>query len=880
VVHACGVAEGVLERNQGQRPDGKRDSSEEILGRYALLTQIAEGELATVHLARQHGDAGFQRLVAIKRLKPLFARQPECVQLLLDEARLTSDLHHANVVGCLDMGTEGGCYVVQNYVEGDSLQGLLKAAGAETHARYVVPLIVDVLNGLHAVHTALDDEGVPLSLVHQAPRARHVLVGIDGTARLCDFTQAKARGLVPSRQRADRMKIAYMAPEQALNPDAVDHRADLFLVGVMLWEALTGQRLFAADSDELTFQHLLHRRVLKPSEVGLRPPRCFDAIVLRALEREPDKRFRSSLDMARELRDTALNHALYATTGEIGQWVKGLAGSTLVERRRVVGTDTGSHEVPLEAPSSSSGFYQATKVADPYGSGLIFGGSFSRLDPSAPLDPDKTPAIGNRISAPPPRRDRQPVSVEAYRERDDEPTGKVTTPGGLRERKITEPYWQPTRDSAAEVVVPVAAATPARVPATAAPASALATPAARPGAMPVAAPAVAAAKPPVISSDEELTRPSGFAPAKAGAPRTPGTVSPGAYSQVAVERKSRPSAPQPATVGRASTPTSAPTAAAQAPALTSPAKAPASMPPLGASLSSVSPAVSGMALRPTAPLAPVQRSALGATKPKSKAAVDAPSTADVRTDSTPQRLLVPSTPVGSPYRDASPSKAPASFELPPMPRALGELSGRTRPADVLRVPVDSLSPPNSAARTVPPPTLDEPEPRANRTIWIVTAVLAAVILLAVGVSVQRMREVREPQRVTAAQPVAPSVVPASPTEPPAEPLAEPPLEAAEQAATPAPAPAIPSAGAEPTPSDAPSLGAPTRTGKRPSSPAGVRPGVLGARPGPVGAKPSAIPAAEKAAESQPEAPAEAPVAAPPKPAKRVRGPLPIPDNPY
>ena len=102
-----------MERNQGQRPeDGKRDSSVEILGRYALLAEIASGELTTTHLARQHGDSGFQRLVALKRLKPLFARQPECVQLLLDEARLTSGLHHANVIGCLDMGTEGGCYVV------------------------------------------------------------------------------------------------------------------------------------------------------------------------------------------------------------------------------------------------------------------------------------------------------------------------------------------------------------------------------------------------------------------------------------------------------------------------------------------------------------------------------------------------------------------------------------------------------------------------------------------------------------------------------------------------------------------------------------------------------------------------------------------------
>ncbi len=694
-----------MERNQGRRPGSERGSSEEILGHYGLLTQIAEGELTTVHLARPRSDGGFSPLVAIKRLKPQFARQPGCVQLLLDEARLTSALHHANVIGCLDKGMDGGCYVVQNYVEGDDLQGLLNAAGAETHARYVVPLIVDLLNGLHAVHSALDDAGVPLALVHQAPRARHLLVGTDGIARLCDFTHATARGLLLNPERSDRLKIAHIAPEQALNPDSVDHRADLFLVGVMLWEALSGQRLFGAGNDEVTFGNLLRRRVIKPSDVGFRPPRCFDAIVLRALEREPDKRYRSSLEMAHELRGTALNQALYATTGEIAQWVKGLAGARLVERRKYVGSGAGADDVPLKVPSSSSGFFQATKVGDPYGSGLIFGGSFSRLDAPGTVDPDKTPALGNRVPQ--------------------------------------------------------------------------------------------------------------------GAPRAAGVVSPGAYSQVAEERMRKPNAPPPANTRRTS-----------APAI------------------HVAPPVSSTALRATGPIAPAQRPVLGVAKPKTRAAVDAPSTADRRTDSKPNRLAVPSTPVGWPHRSAPSSTEPTSFELPPTPSALRELAGRTRREDLLLVPVDSLSPPNSAARTAPPRAREEPESGANRMIWIVTGLLAAIILFAVGMSVQRTRDLSAPQRVTATQPVARSVAPSP---------AAPPREAAQQAATPAPdaakapAAALPNPAAPAFPTDAPDAADAARE---------ISP-------------PNPSPRRGEGSRSYPLTPRDG---EPPK--ARPRRLLPIPDNPY
>jgi eukaryotic-like serine/threonine-protein kinase len=645
-----------LERNQGQPPAGKRESSAEILGRYSLLAEIAAGDLTAVHLARQHGDAGFQRLVALRRLRPMFARQPECVQLLLDEARLAAGLHHANVVGCLDVGTEGGCYVVQNYVEGDSLDNLLVRAGSERHARYTVPLLVDVLNGLHAVHMALDDESVPLLLVHQAPCARHVLVGIDGIARLTDFTQAKTRVIAPSRQRAGRLKLADMAPEQALNPEDVDHRTDLFLVGVTLWKALTGERLFDADGQENTFQQLMHRRIPRPSEVGLKPPRCFDAICLRALEREPDKRYRSALDMARELRDTALNHGLYATTDEIGQWVKALAGPKLIERRKLAGFDASSQELHTEVlPSSSSGFFQATRPADPYGSGFIFGGSFSRLDQLNSVDLDKTPAI--RMRARDAALPKSEPRVAPRREGEDEPTARHNA---VRARKSTEAMWAlaetKTRPSVPQAVpAPITRALPGM-----------------------------ARKPSVSAETLSETHPNVQVSARPSAPAKP----------VSATMKAHPSLPP-------------------------------SQPAAGASS------------RPVA---------------KSKPAIDSPSPADHRNDSTPTRMLVPSGPVGSLYRGALPSQTPIAFEPPSVPRALGKLTEPIRYADA-RMKVDSLAPPTSAQRTTPPVPQHEQTSRSSRAMWLVTGLLAAIILLAAGVSVRNWQNAHV-QRVTATQPKA------------------------------------------------------------------------------------------------------------------------------
>jgi eukaryotic-like serine/threonine-protein kinase len=337
-----------LDYSDAHQADRRSEVNAEQLGPYSLIAEISSGDFTTVHLAHKQGAHGFDRLVAIKRLKPAFARQPEWSQLLLDEARLGASVDHPNTVDILDVGTDAGVYVVMDYVEGADFEQLLARAGRERHPRYIVPPIIDALTGLHAIHTQRDELGEPLAMVHQAPRARHILVGIHGNARITDFSQVTARGLIPSTLRGKGLTPAYIAPEQVLVSEPVSARTDVFILGITLWEALTGERLFQGETPSLVRRAITERDIPKPSEVGLQPPRCFDGICMRALQRNPELRYQTAAEMARDLREVAQDEALLASAGELGQWVRALASRSLLERRRALGADDPSQEISLE----------------------------------------------------------------------------------------------------------------------------------------------------------------------------------------------------------------------------------------------------------------------------------------------------------------------------------------------------------------------------------------------------------------------------------------------------------------------------------------------------------------------------------------------------
>src|SRR5579863_10487856 len=187
-----------------------------MLGRYELIGTLGTGGMATVYLARTAGEAGFQRMFAVKILHPHLAKESGFISMLLDEARIAARLHHPNVVPIVDLGSQDGAhFVAMEYIEGCSLSALLKKKRDDRPARFLVPIMLDALAGLDAAHSLVDDEGEPMNLVHRDVSPQNILVSIDGTARITDFGIARAEARISATRPGQlKGKYAYMSPEQ------------------------------------------------------------------------------------------------------------------------------------------------------------------------------------------------------------------------------------------------------------------------------------------------------------------------------------------------------------------------------------------------------------------------------------------------------------------------------------------------------------------------------------------------------------------------------------------------------------------------------------------------------------------------------------------
>jgi serine/threonine-protein kinase len=297
--------------------------------------------MATVYLGRISGAGGFQRFVAIKRLHPHLAREPEFIQMFLDEARLAARIHHPNVVPILEIGaTDGGYYLVMEYVEGDTLARLVTHPGPEGRP-VPVPvagrIIVDMLTGLHAAHELADDDGHPLQIVHRDVSPQNVLVGVDGSSRLSDFGVARATSKLSVTQNGQlKGKLAYMAPEQARGIKDIDRRADVFAAGVVLWEALTGQRLFRGDGEADTFNKVLNEPIPLLRSALAEPPGALEGVLSRALHRDREQRYPTAAAFADDLERAVREVGPVATHRDVAKYLQTVLGSEISQQRDAV----------------------------------------------------------------------------------------------------------------------------------------------------------------------------------------------------------------------------------------------------------------------------------------------------------------------------------------------------------------------------------------------------------------------------------------------------------------------------------------------------------------------------------------------------------------
>jgi serine/threonine protein kinase len=324
------------------------------LGRYELIARLAVGGMAEVYLAR-HGElSGFKTLVVVKKILPHLAENPEFISMFLDEARIASLLDHPNVVRIVEVGrADNDYFLAMELVQGKPLASLIRRATERQEAfepRLAALIMAQAAAGLHHAHGVSDAEGHPLGLVHRDVSPKNILVSFEGGVKVIDFGIARAMGRI-SQTNTGGMKgtAGYMSPEQAKS-ESIDRRTDVFACGVVLWEALTCRRLFRKDNDLATMRALIYDPVPRPSTVA-KVPAMLEQITMKALNRDPEMRYQSALEMALAL-ERYIGQAGGASTSHLGALMREYFAADQTDWRNLVRTAHEIEEVssPIVSP--------------------------------------------------------------------------------------------------------------------------------------------------------------------------------------------------------------------------------------------------------------------------------------------------------------------------------------------------------------------------------------------------------------------------------------------------------------------------------------------------------------------------------------------------
>jgi eukaryotic-like serine/threonine-protein kinase len=347
------------------------------LGRYELLAQVARGGMGEVWAARLKGARGFQKIVAIKTLLPELRSDVRIEEMLLEEARIASLIHHPNVVQTTELGEAGKyLYLVMEWVDGESLSFLMKRA--EERGWVPIPigvnLVAQACRGLHAAHELTSDLGVHLGVVHRDVSPHNMLVTHTGVVKLVDFGIAKATNEQGNLTANGELKgkYSFMAPEQALSND-VDRRADVFALGITLYMLVTGRHPFKTNTKQSVLGAITSLDpATSPRKFGSACSPALEAVVLKALEKDPDKRFQSTEAMRVALENAVPEAFAPRFEAQVREYLNKTMGDRAIARREALrrfqlsadermlaNIDTGAQ---LQVPSQSAGSLRAIVV--------------------------------------------------------------------------------------------------------------------------------------------------------------------------------------------------------------------------------------------------------------------------------------------------------------------------------------------------------------------------------------------------------------------------------------------------------------------------------------------------------------------------------------
>jgi serine/threonine-protein kinase len=327
----------VIERRHTTDSDPGSSRVGEAFGRYQLLGLLGQGGMGRLYIAERRGIQGFVKIVALKRIQPHLADSKQLREMFLNEARIAARLEHPNIVATYELGeVDGNYFISMEYLPGEDLSAII--AGCQDNRMPIdiaAALTQQAAQGLHYAHEARDGHGKAIGLVHRDVSPRNIFVTYHGVVKLLDFGVVRGPEKQKSIPGVFKGKYGYCAPEQ-IEGRPVDRRTDVFCLGIALWESLTGARLFDASTDAATIDAVRSRSIEAPSALRPDVPPELDAITMRALARDPDRRFRTAHDMSEELDRYLMGQDDRPTSKSVGRWMESIFGSERATLKKAV----------------------------------------------------------------------------------------------------------------------------------------------------------------------------------------------------------------------------------------------------------------------------------------------------------------------------------------------------------------------------------------------------------------------------------------------------------------------------------------------------------------------------------------------------------------
>ena len=378
-----------------EEPAAVAASGPDRFGQYEILERIASGGMAELFRARRRGVEGFEKIVAIKKILPHISDDGEFITMFADEAKLAAQLNHPNIVHIFDLGKieAGGYFIAMEHVEGRDLRSILQLS-RETSQRLPIPLAVaiaaKVAAALDYAHRRRGDDGSDLNIVHRDVSPPNILVSNDGDVKLCDFGIAKAASKVSRTESgALKGKVPYMSPEQAWGR-AVDHRSDIYSLGSVLFEMVTGRKLFQGDSDLNVLEKVRAGEVVAPSSLNPEVWPALDSVVLKSLALKPEDRYAEASEMLRDLEAVLRTYEPPPTSADMAVFVRSLETQAAALREARIREAQDAAPPPSPVPEIGSG----KKVLSPPAAVAALDAASSVPDASsAPAAPSEAPAV-------------------------------------------------------------------------------------------------------------------------------------------------------------------------------------------------------------------------------------------------------------------------------------------------------------------------------------------------------------------------------------------------------------------------------------------------------------------------------------------------------